>query len=602
MQGIMALPEMNGAQPSGRNAFSDPKAAALFNQLRQEVPPAEFSNSLLDAAAQADPQAVAEFRQELQGLELSIGDLEILNQMVNEILANPRDYAAIRARYLEEGMPEELLPEQFDPAFFAALNLALDQLTPTQAPQGFAGGGIASLAQYGRNGDTMLAHITPQEAALLRARGGSGTINPVTGLPEFFLKKIGKAFKSIGNAVKKFAKSTVGKIITTVALGFFLGPAAASFLGVSSAAGVAAVSGFIGSAGSTLLAGGNIKDALKAGAVGGLTAGAGAGIMGGADAFASGSYTGPTTVGGQFERVQDFFTPRAVAPISQANPSIVNSPALPSPTEAAAVPAPVEAAALPTTTGAAAPVTPQGGMAAAEATGYLRPSDAAPAPIQTALSRPPTTPGLMESMRNLDYEGVYKNISPSAIREQGMVDAIAKAKTVMQLPADAPVTADVLKVADRFAPGVLSTYGPLAATGLGIAALAGGFKTEPAQRPNIIPPDTGEDLIRKNPDLYRLNFGGVRTATSGYNPYAMMYQPYQPPKMAKGGTAEFPRKTGPINGPGTGTSDSIPAMLSDGEFVFTAKAVRAAGGGSRRVGAKRMYALMKMLEKKNVHN
>jgi hypothetical protein len=43
-------------------------------------------------------------------------------------------------------------------------------------------------------------------------------------------------------------------------------------------------------------------------------------------------------------------------------------------------------------------------------------------------------------------------------------------------------------------------------------------------------------------------------------------------------------------------------MLSDGEFVFTAKAVRAAGNGSRRVGAKRMYALMKMLEKKNVHN
>ena len=38
----------------------------------------------------------------------------------------------------------------------------------------------------GRGRDTMLAHITPQEAELLRARGGSGTINPATGLPEFF--------------------------------------------------------------------------------------------------------------------------------------------------------------------------------------------------------------------------------------------------------------------------------------------------------------------------------------------------------------------------------------------------------------------------------
>jgi hypothetical protein len=37
-------------------------------------------------------------------------------------------------------------------------------------------------------------------------------------------------------------------------------------------------------------------------------------------------------------------------------------------------------------------------------------------------------------------------------------------------------------------------------------------------------------------------------------------------------------------------------MLSDGEFVFTAKSVRNMGGGSRRKGAAKMYKLMKMLE------
>jgi hypothetical protein len=37
----------------------------------------------------------------------------------------------------------------------------------------------------GRGRDTVLAHITPKEAALLKRRGGSGTINPDTGLPEF---------------------------------------------------------------------------------------------------------------------------------------------------------------------------------------------------------------------------------------------------------------------------------------------------------------------------------------------------------------------------------------------------------------------------------
>ena len=37
----------------------------------------------------------------------------------------------------------------------------------------------------GRKGDTILAHINPREAALLKRRGGSGTINPETGLPQF---------------------------------------------------------------------------------------------------------------------------------------------------------------------------------------------------------------------------------------------------------------------------------------------------------------------------------------------------------------------------------------------------------------------------------
>jgi hypothetical protein len=45
---------------------------------------------------------------------------------------------------------------------------------------------IARLLQdKGRGGDTILAHINPREAALLREQGGSGEINPETGLLEF---------------------------------------------------------------------------------------------------------------------------------------------------------------------------------------------------------------------------------------------------------------------------------------------------------------------------------------------------------------------------------------------------------------------------------
>ena len=50
--------------------------------------------------------------------------------------------------------------------------------------------------------------------------------------------------------------------------------------------------------------------------------------------------------------------------------------------------------------------------------------------------------------------------------------------------------------------------------------------------------------------------------------------------------------SGPVEGPGTGVSDSIPARLSDGEFVFTAKAVE-------EIGADNLMAMMKEAEAKS---
>ena len=84
--------------------------------------------------------------------------------------------------------------------------------------------------------------------------------------------------------------------------------------------------------------------------------------------------------------------------------------------------------------------------------------------------------------------------------------------------------------------------------------------------------------------------------------------------FAVGGVAELDlREGGESIGPGTGTSDDIPAMLSDGEFVMTAKATRGAGafnmkknksgielikGGkpSREDGVKNMRELMNIFE------
>jgi len=60
--------------------------------------------------------------------------------------------------------------------------------------------------------------------------------------------------------------------------------------------------------------------------------------------------------------------------------------------------------------------------------------------------------------------------------------------------------------------------------------------------------------------------------------------------LTKGGNADYPRKQGMINGPGGPKDDMIPAMLSNGEFVFTAKAVDNAGG------PRAMYNLMNSLD------
>jgi hypothetical protein len=66
------------------------------------------------------------------------------------------------------------------------------------------------IAGKGQDGDTMLAHINPQEALLLKAHGGSGTINPNTGLPEY----------------KKSVKKIV-KVAAVVAAVYYGGPALA---------------------------------------------------------------------------------------------------------------------------------------------------------------------------------------------------------------------------------------------------------------------------------------------------------------------------------------------------------------------------------------
>lgn len=611
---VSAFAEGGEAQmpQQGANPFADPKTTAVYDQMRQTVSPKEFGDQVLAGAEQVDPQEVAKFKSALDQIQMPPEALDLLNNMVDEILANPEKYAEIRAKYKEMGAPDEILPEQFDAHFFSALNMAVDQMIGAPSgEQAFAKGGIAELtpvskaiSSYGRNGDTMLAHITPAEARMLRRKGGSGTINPKTGLPEFFnlFKEIGNAFKAVGNVVKDFASSTVGRIVTTVALGFFLGPAAASFMGVTSAAGVAAVSGFVGSAGATLAGGGNLSQALKAGAIGGLTAGATVGVTGGFDT----AYAGPTTVGGQFDKFTNAFTPSAAPAGTVAPPASVPSIETPSLSSTGQVSGqiPVETRTIGPANwsdetwanqpAVAKPVAPPAFMetppGAAEQV-FKAPGSVAPpanpfaptntnygafgeAPINASqttaaagnalappiganpidatqfegsLAKP--TPGAEPGFFDKAKDFYNQNISPSGIQQAGMPAAQeAGAKAVTDLVARMPDATPAMKEAayqkalNAASPNILSTYGPMTAAGIAAIGAFGGFS------PRAVPQSALKTTLLGGPgsaqsllktDPYRFYIQGL-PGVQYYNGSVM-----KPPGMATGGEVQHFEDGGP---------------------------------------------------------
>lgn len=670
-EGIMALPQGSAMQG-------------------QEAQPSVTSMQAYDAAQTAmgmtDPEGLAalteSLRQNLAGIELSPSELATMIELFEYLSQRPAEYPTLRQQLIDQDVVDaEDLPEDYDPEFLGAMLVALNELQMSQAqgaqapmqdmdpmagmggmaPMAMAEGGLADVASYlasqGRNGDSMLAHITPEEAQLLYSRGGSGTINPVTGLPEFFkkfFKGVKEAVKSVGNAVKKVAASPVGKIILTVGLAVALGPAGVG-LSMGTAAGVA-------SAGVTLAGGGTVKQALVAGAMGYI--GGGGTVMGYSPVSSVGSFlpgaagsalnTGLATgvIGAGIGKLSGMSTNEALrmgltSGLSAAAMQGIDN-ARATPAKDAQFRADFDAAGAPP---AAAPSAsaPAGVEAVGPANAIGTAQDVvAAAPRNAAVQFDPTYQDELYRSIGIDPASVSPSLGPSPTNIQiergslGMTGPIDTARQFVQEPINvgkdlydtylSPSRAGLPSDA-----GFFRKYAPLAAVGtLGAAAL-GAFKQEPGEDEPLFDKEyTGKDYIRDNPmefqggldSSYRrpksppssvvpptsfgpaIPLGGVAPVYMGggiTNSPGGVAQPYNVAGMygvpliyrAKGGEmnrTQFPRKTGPINGPGTGTSDDIPAMLSDGEFVFTAKAVRNAGKGSRRKGAARMYKLMKMLE------
>lgn len=233
----------------------------MADQIRQE---------LMQLAGQ-NPAFLQQARAQLQELA-NDPDIEpaALPEIISEleaVLRDPSGYPDLIARFESEGYIDAGdLPAEFDPQVVVALlvtfYLLQDQLSGARnQTQRFARGGLATAAEQlrraGRNGDTVLAHINPDEVRLLKAAGGAGTINPVTGLPEF-------------GGLKSFVKKIV-KVVAPIALNFIapgLGTAIGTAIGLTGTAAAVAGSALIGGAVSKL-SGGSFTQGALGGAIGG---------------------------------------------------------------------------------------------------------------------------------------------------------------------------------------------------------------------------------------------------------------------------------------------------------------------------------------------
>ena len=300
-EGIMALPQGMGMQ--GEEA----------QQQRPTVTSADSYDAAQTALGMVNPGEQAALkeaiRQNIGELQATPQQLDVLIQVFEYVSQNPGDYKNLLQKMIESGaLDEGDMPPEYDPEFIGAMLAVLHEMQQIQGagaqepmnlspvvenlqPMGMASGGLADVGQYlaskGRGGDRILAHITPEEAAMLKRRGGSGTINPATGLPEFkggvlggIVDAVSGVVKGIVNVAKDVLKSPVGRILGTIALATVLGPAGVG-LSMGTAAGVAG-------AGTSLLAGGSMKDALISGAMGYI--GGGGTIMGASPVSAIGGY------------------------------------------------------------------------------------------------------------------------------------------------------------------------------------------------------------------------------------------------------------------------------------------------------------------------
>jgi hypothetical protein len=403
--------------------------------------------------------------------------------------------------------------------------------------------GLKSLAQelpkYGRYGDDMVAHISSDEARMLQQMGGSGTINPATGLPEFFsLSKLnpfkpGSVYEKAGQGVSKGLAGldkAVGNVIPggwgTVAniAGAAVGLPTPMLVGMGAVTG----SGVLKPGGKF-----NLQGAIMGGAAayGGAKLGEGLRAAGnvGIDSTASqvASDIGQNVAGGV-----------SMAPGSQAamlaeQASGLGTAGLQNIASSAAYNAPAQTFGQSLASGAANIGANAGSNLAATGRGIQNLSGFGPQGLQGIKPAAAAFGSSGASMQNTALPIMAGTTGLAAIDEQNQAikdNEAANAAAQNQYNAE---MAAIMQGADR-----------------------------------------SKDIMNRNP--YQFAGGGAIAFAPG------------------GDVSRF------LSGGGDGLSDDIPATidnkqparLADGEFVISSDVVSALGGGSSKAGAKKLYAMM----------
>ena len=594
--------------------------------------------------AQSDPrfaEAIDAIERTLINMPLTAEDLDEAIQLLEFVVQNPDKYAEVRQAAIDdEEIDESILPPQFDLVYIVSVLVALYGLQDRLSEKGYARGGLAMAARRlqaaGRNGDTQLAHINPREAAMLRRAGGSGTINPATGLPEYFkMPKWGKVIAAALPIALSFIAPGVGTAIGTAISGGFLTGTAASIAG-----------GALLGAGSSMLTGGNPLQGALTGAIGsglggvvgsGISEGLGLGLPGYASNILGGALVGSGAAAlnkrnpfsGALRGALGAGAGELTGALGQEIAGV--GPGAGSDAVARGVAASGQGFGTALTTGAKPVEALAAGALTGLAAGMSKPSQAVvqnmqnpPQSYEEAMDRQamqaagmisgpggvpmnaPGSTGVLPDGRPGIYQLNSQTGQVSLVPVPGSYQMNPQTNQVQFVPQEQSILARLF--GQPAVPATTTTGGAQQGGGLGgllggnavpllagaalLAGQGGGQQQAAppatralpaAQQEYINRPGIVWDWTRMQRDAAAANL--TLDQFMARNWPRITGGEYNAPRMAQGGLSVMSRF---VKGGGTGRSDEINAKLSDGEYVIDAETVAMIGDGSSKAGAKKL--------------